>query len=411
MEDEMFEPIEKSPSASSLLKALSHHYVTNAVVAFLFCITGPLAIILDVSIHGGLDQADIVSWVFAGYTLGGILTIFVSYLYRQPIALAWTIPGAVLLKSSLDHLSFNEIIGSYVVTALLILILGLTGAAKRWMKYIPLPIVMGMVAGVFLPFGLNIVTAFNKSFYIALYSLIFYLIFSFFPNLGRMVPPILASLLAGLVTAILTGNFVVQGETSTYFVVPKIYTPTFSVQSLVELVLPLTITVIAIQNAQGIAILRAAEFNPPINAMTIACGFGSLIYALFGSVPTCVTGPVNGILNTSGKKQHRFIAAIIFGFLLIIFGIFSPVAIKFALAIPQSFIGMLGGLAMIRVLQGSFIEAFKAKFSLGALTSFIVTVSGVTIYNIGAPFWGLVFGFIASLLLERHEFKKINKYQ
>lgn len=401
----MFEPIEKSPSASSLFKALSHHYITNAVVAFLFCITGPLAIILDVSIHGGLDRTDIASWVFAGYTLSGILTIIVSYLYRQPIALAWTIPGAVLLKSSLDHLSFNEIIGSYVITAILILILGFTGTAKRWMKYIPLPIVMGMVAGVFLPFGLNIISAFNESFYIALISLIFYLIFSFFHKLGRIFPPILASLLSGLVTAILTGNFAVEGESTTYFVVPKIYTPTFSVQSLIELVIPLTITVIAIQNAQGIAILRTAGYTPPINSMTITCGLGSLVYAFLGSVPTCVTGPVNGILNTSGEKQYRFLAAIIFGLLLIIFGIFSPVAIKFALAIPQAFIGMLGGLAMIRVLQGSFIESFKEKFSFGALVSFITTISGITIYNIGAPFWGLFFGFIASLLFERDDFK------
>ena len=33
-----------------------------------------------------------------------------------------------------------------------------------------------------------------------------------------------------------------------------------------------------------------------------------------------------------------------------------------------------------------------------------VTVANVAIFNIGAPFWGLVFGFALSWLLERKDF-------
>ncbi len=55
----------------------------------------------------------------------------------------------------------------------------------------------------------------------------------------------------------------------------------------------------------------------------------------------------------------------------------------------------------LRVLQAAFSVAFAERYTLGALLAFIVTVSDVTILNIGAPFWGLVFGFAASWLLDR----------
>ena len=85
--------------------------------------------------------------------------ILFSWLYRQPLAFFWTIPGTVLVGPSLTHLSFQQVVGAYYVTAVLMLVLGATGWVKRMMELAPLPIVMGMVAGVFLRFGLDLVHA------------------------------------------------------------------------------------------------------------------------------------------------------------------------------------------------------------------------------------------------------------
>jgi benzoate membrane transport protein len=74
------------------------------------------------------------------------------------------------------------------------------------------------------------------------------------------------------------------------------------------------------------------------------------------------------------------------------------------LATPPAYIATLAGLAMLRVLQASFVTAFATRFTLGALVTFIVTVSDVTVLNIGAAFWGLVAGLLVSLLLERPHF-------
>jgi benzoate membrane transport protein len=187
---------------------------------------------------------------------------------------------------------------------------------------------------------------------------------------------------------------------------PNLYVPEFSLQALAELVIPLSLTVIAIQNAQGITILRVAGYQPPVNTLTFACGVGSLAFGIVGSVPTCVTGPANAIINSAGKVADRYLGGVTFGVLMLLFGLFAPLTLGFALALPSAFILLLGGLAMLRVLQSAFATAFGGGFSLGALVAFIVTVSDVTIFNVGAAFWGLVFGFAAAWLFEREDFQK-----
>jgi benzoate membrane transport protein len=173
------------------------------------------------------------------------------------------------------------------------------------------------------------------------------------------------------------------------------------------LVVPLAVTVLAAQNAQGIAILRKNKHNPPINSITAVCGGASLITALFGAVSTCLTGPVNAILSSSGKIHQQYTAAIVICSLAILFGIYAPLFTKLMLATPSAFIATLAGLALLRVLQTSFKDSFGGSFTLGALISFLVTIVDQSIFNIGAPFWGLVCGFFTSWLLEREDFKKM----
>lgn len=150
--------------------------------------------------------------------------------------------------------------------------------------------------------------------------------------------------------------------------------------------------------------LRAAGHAPPINAVTAACGAGALVTAFVGAVSTCLTGPVNAIISSSGDKSRHYTAGILVGILALGFGLASPVFVRLMLATPKAFIAALAGLAMLRVLQAAFTISFKDRFALGALVTFLVTVADVPILNIGAAFWGLVFGFATSWLLERGDF-------
>jgi benzoate membrane transport protein len=188
------------------------------------------------------------------------------------------------------------------------------------------------------------------------------------------------------------------------FAQPNLYAPQFSWQAMVELVVPLAITVLVVQNGQGFAVLRAAGHSPPINAIAAACGAASLATAFVGTVSTCLTGPVNAIITASGEKHRHYTAGIFVGVLALAFGLLSPLFTHLLLATPRAFIAALAGLAMLRVLQTAFTTSFSGRFTLGALVTFLVTVADVAIFNVGAPFWGLIFGFAVAWLLERADF-------
>ncbi|MGE0811602.1 MAG: benzoate/H(+) symporter BenE family transporter [Immundisolibacter sp.] len=381
------------------------HAFSNGITAFLFAATGSLAILITVGRGGGLAPADIASWIFGAYGLGGLLTLWMCWRYRQPLGMAWTIPGALLLPPALDHLSFAEVIGACWVTGILMAVLGASGVVNRVMSRVPMPIVMGMVAGVFLPFGLRVVTAFGELPAVAAITLGTFVLFTVLPALGRRVPPVLAALIAGVAATVLLGGMQPLGASAGLLAQPRLCAPAFSVQAMLELVVPMAVTVLAIQNAQGFAVLQQAGHAPPVRAVTVACGLGSLPFAAVGSVPTCLAGPVSGILVSSGARESHWLGGLVCGGAMVLFGLFAPAATRFALALPIALIGLLGGLAMLRVLQGAFQSAFRGRCPLGALVAFVVTVANVPILSIGAPFWGLVFAFVASALLEREDLR------
>jgi benzoate membrane transport protein len=391
------------PRPRQLLADSGGVYVANAVVAFLFSCTGPVAIILSVAAGAGLSEGDIASWIFGGFFLNSLITIAFSLAYRQPLVFLWSIPGSVLLGPALGHVSFAEVVGTFLATGALMLLLGLSGWVRRAMEAVPMPIVMAMVAGVFLRFGIGLVQSFRDDLALAFSMTVAWLVFSALPRFARAVPPLIAALAVGVAVMIAEKTFRPAGGALFAIVSPHFYPPRFSWSAMVELVLPLAITVLTVQNAQGIAILTAAGHRPPINAITVACGAGALVTGLFGAVSTCLTGPVNAVITSSGEKPRHYTAALVVAALAMAFGLLAPLFTRLLLATPPAFIAALAGLAMLRVLQTAFQIAFRERFTFGALACFLVTVADVPIFRIGAPFWGLVFGLGVSWLLERKD--------
>jgi benzoate membrane transport protein len=397
-------PINKPPRPGEILSDFGFLYVANGFIGWLFAVTAPVAIILSVGSNGGLSEAEIAAWLFGVFFVNGLITILFCWVYRQPLAFFWTIPGTVLVGQSLAHLTFPQVVGAYYVTGLVMLVLGTTGWVKRAMDLVPMPIVMGMVAGVFLRFGLDLVRSLVSDAAIAGPMVIVWLVLSSLPALGRRCPPIIAALLVGGLSAIILGRFASSAPLQLELIHPAFQTPAWSIAAMVELVVPLAITVLVVQNGQGFAVLRAAGHSPPVNAVTIACGIGSLASAITGAVSTCLTGPTNAILVSSGERKRQYTSGLVVGCLAIGFGLLAPTFTRLLLMAPKSLVTTLAGLAMLRVLQTAFVTAFKQRFSLGALVAFLVTVADVPLLNVGAAFWGLLSGLAVSWLLERTDF-------
>lgn len=397
-------PSRPFPGFTHLKRDFGALYFANGLIGLVFAATGPVAVILAVGEQGELSQAQLASWIFGVFFLNGILTVLASWSYRQPLSFFWTIPGTVLVGPALEHLTWPEALGAFLATGVLILLLGLTGWVRRMMAAVPMPIVMAMVAGVFLSFGLELVHALVADVVIAAPMVLLFLLLSWRGSLGRWIPPIIGALLVGGLAVAASGRFVPETTAAQWIATPMLTMPQWSWQAMFELVVPLTITVLVVQNGQGVAVLRSAGHTAPVNAAAIACGAWSVVTSFVGAVSTCLSGPTNALLTASGERSRHYVAGISCGLLAIVFGLFAPLFTQLMLATPEAFVAVLGGLAMLRVLQSSFVTAFNGRFTFGALITFVVTVADVQIMSIGSACWGLVAGLVVSWLLERSDF-------
>ena len=387
-----------SAPAPSFWRDLTAGHAVNGLIGFLFAVSGPLAIILATGARGGLSEAELASWVFGSLFCNGVMSVGYSLAYRQPLAFFWTIPGTVLVGPALGHLSFPEVVGAYIVTGLLMAALGALGLVRRAMALVPMPIVMGMVAGVFLQFGLDWVRAFQLDLWIAAAMTAVFLLTSAVPALAARLPPMLVALVAGAAVIWQAGTFAPGLDQAGVLAAPVLQAPQFTWPAIAELVVPLAITVLVVQNGQGIAILKSVGHAPPVDSIAVGCGASSIVSAFVGAVSTCLTGPVNAIISAGGERRTQYTAGIVVGLL-------APLMTRLMLSTPPAFIATLAGLAMLKVLQSAFTISFQGRFTLGALVTFLVTVAGIPIFNIGAPFWALIAGTAVSLLLERADWR------
>jgi benzoate membrane transport protein len=324
----------------------------------------------------------------------------------MPINGAFSIPGAVMLASALPLFPFNEAVGAYLIAGILVLLLGVSGLIGKAMRWIPLPIVMAMIAGAMFRFGLGIVTSTQKAPIIAGAALIAYFAGQ---RLTKKISPILWSLIIGVIVAFFVGGFKFADVKITW-IPPQFFVPSFSVGALFAIAIPLAVLVIGAENAQAYGALTAQGYKAPINAMTVISGIGGIVASFFGGHTANIAGPMTAICSSEEAgpdKSGRYAATIVNGITFGSFGLFASVAVPFVKALPSDLVSLLAGLAMIGVLLSAFEQAFSSrKFRYGAFFALVVAMSGITLLKISAPFWSLVIGVIVSLIMEPQDFER-----
>ncbi|MCF6095602.1 benzoate/H(+) symporter BenE family transporter [Thermovorax subterraneus] len=405
------EPIwEKGPGFSEGLRdlwsKLNVNTVTAGIVATIFGCTGPALIIMNAAQNGKLTDAQTISWLFSVYFFGGLIGIILGLYYKMPINGAWSIPGAVMVASALPLFPFNEAVGAYLIAGILVLLLGVSGLIGKAMRWIPLPIVMAMIAGAMFRFGLGIVTSTQKAPIIAGAALIAYFAGQ---RLTKKISPILWSLIVGVIVAFFVGGFKFADVKITW-IPPQFFVPSFSVGALFAIAIPLAVLVIGAENAQAYGVLTAQGYKAPINAMTVISGIGGIVTSFFGGHNANIAGPMTAICSSEEAgpdKSGRYAATIVNGITFGSFGLFASVAVPFVKALPSDLVSLLAGLAMIGVLLSAFEQAFSSrKFRYGAFFALVVAMSGITLLKISAPFWSLVIGVIVSLIMEPQDFER-----
>ncbi len=135
------------------LKDFSLSAVVAGLLAVFISFAGPVAIVFQAARLAGLSDAMTSSWIWAISLGSGIAGLLLSYRLKMPVLAAWSTPGAALLVVSLPVVGIHQAVGAYIVSALLVLALGLSGAFKVLLEHVPKGIIAAMLAGVLFNFG------------------------------------------------------------------------------------------------------------------------------------------------------------------------------------------------------------------------------------------------------------------
>lgn len=383
-----------------LRSALSFKSISTGIVAALFGCSGPALIVISAANAGHLTNGQTVAWLFAVYFLGGLISLIMALRYRQPITGAYSIPGAAIMSAALVTIPFAEAVGAFILSGLIVLLLGLSGWVGRIMRWLPMPIVMAMIAGALIRFGVGAVDSVGAAPLIAGTALIAFFLTSRFL---KSVPPVLVAAVVGFLMAFFTGA-IQTGGVDIAMVAPQFTWPNFSFDAFVAISIPLAALVLGAENAQATGVLLAEGYRPPVNAMTIISGIGGIVAGLLGGHNANIAGPMTAICasdQAGADREKRYGATLVNGVLFCAFGLFAGGAVPLIMALPKALIASVAGVAMIGVLLAAFQQAFNKQsgYQIGAFVALVVAMSKLSLLGISSPFWALVAGIAVSAIL------------
>ncbi len=251
----------------------------SAFVAAIVGFGGTLALIIAAADAVGATQAETASWVTAICLAMAIETAWLSWRTRMPVITAWSTPGAALVAASTGF-TMADAVGAFIVTALLLIATGLFRPLTRLISRIPASVASGMLAGIVVGFAINAVKTVPSDPWLMLPLIAaFFVIRLFNPALS-----VLVVLIGGGAAAFLTGR--VGGLPAPELSTLVFTWPEFSLAGTVGLAIPLYLVTMASQNLSGLAVLRAAGYEPEAGPLIGVTGLVSLISAPFGALTT-----------------------------------------------------------------------------------------------------------------------------
>ena len=359
---------------------------------------GTFILIFQAAQMAGLSPELTASWVWSISIGVGITGILLSWYTREPIINAWSTPAAAFLITTLVTVPYSEAIGAYLLSALGFVILGITGYFEKLIGLIPAGIASGLLAGILLQFGIAAFTNMTIDPFLAISLFFIYLITKRFS--ARFA--IISVLIFGFIFLLLQSRIDFSGF-ELKLASPIFTTPTFSINSILSVALPLFLITLTGQYMPGLLVLKNDGFHTNAKPILIVTGLGSFLMAPFGSHAFNLAAITAAICT--GKESHedpskRWISGIAAGVFYILVGIFGVTLAAVFAAFPVAFISTLAGLALLGTIAGSLANAMSDIDGREAsLITFLATTANISLFGVGGAFWGLVLGLISYLVL------------
>ncbi|MGS7249756.1 benzoate/H(+) symporter BenE family transporter [Pseudomonas sp. SK] len=382
----------------TLIKDSSLSAIVAGCIATMISYAGPLVIIFHAAEAAGLSQQQLSSWVWAVSVGSAVLGALLSLRYREPVVIAWSIPGSALLVTALPQLGLEQAVGAYLVANLILLLIGISGAFDRIIAHLPGSIAAGMQAGILFSFGIEVFRALPVQPLLVLTLFITYV-------LMRQVQPryaVAAVLCVG--TAVSVASGALRSEVLVLqLATPQWVAPQFSLTAVFSLALPMVLVALTGQFMPGMAVLRNAGYRTPASPIISASALAGAVLAPFachGLNLAAVTASLCTGHEAHENPRRRYVAAVAGSALYLLLGVAGATLMSLFTAFPAALVGALAGLALYGAISEALARSLAAPAERDAgLFTFLVSASGVTFLGLSAAFWGLLFGLLAHALL------------
>ncbi len=389
-------------SLRSVVHDINMAAVTAGVTTFLWTIFGALTLQLAVLAEMGVGGVRASSWIVVTWLTSGLVTLTVSLRYRQPIPVGWSMPALVYLGAVAPRYSFAELAAANLVAGLIITTLALLGVGERLMRWIPLPIVMGVFAASVLSYLTRLVEVTVADGFVGGATVAGYLAGK---ALGRpRVPAMALAVLSGGVAVVAADRF--AGAALTWQA-PALSVPAmaFSPTAVLAVSLPLAVLTLGFGNIEGLGFLIAQGYRVPLRRVSLLVGLASLLNALFGGHPAAVARVSAAMVggDDAGPKASRYVGAVLLGLLFLSVALAAPLVTSLVAALTRTYVVALAGLGILAAFQAALEKAFGSTLRFGAVIAFAVAATSFTLAGIPPACWAILAGCGASYIGEREQ--------
>ena len=382
--------------AMQFFKDLSLSAFVAGFVAVLVGFTSSVAIVFQAAQSFGATPAQITSWIWALGLGMGLCSLVPSLLLRKPVMVAWSTPGAAVLATAgaAGSFSMGEAVGAFMVCSALVILVGATRALERVADRIPMEIASALLAGVLARFGIQAFAAAQTALPLVLLMVGTYLV------ARRMAAryAVVVTLVVGILWVLITGQMAWSME-PVRLAMPVFVAPQWSVSAIVSLAIPLFVVTMASQNLPGMAVIRASGYELPVSRLITMTGWASLVLAPFGAFAlnfSAITAAICMGPEAHEDRSKRYTAAASCGAIYIVIGLFGALVTGLLTSFPKELVVAIAGIALLSTIGNGLASALREeRHREPALITFLVTLSGITLMDIGSAFWGVVAGSLA----------------
>lgn len=387
-------------SINSIRKDYSSTALMAGFLAVLISYSGPLLIFFQAANTAHASAEMMASWVW-GISIGAALSgIFLSIYLKVPVITAWSAPGTALLVTQFTTMSINQAVASYIIAAIIILIIGVTGSFDKIIKHIPKGIASAMIAGILFQFGVSSFTSMENMPLLTASMILAYLFFKrFLPKYSVIIV-----LIVGVLVAMIDGKlelqaipFGIEG--------PMFITPQWDWKTTLNFAFPLVIVSLTGQFLPGMAVLKSAGYNIKAKSIIVVSSIASILVAFIGGI-TITLAAITAAICTS-KESHedpdkRYIAGVANGIFYLIGGIFSITIVTMIMGLPKELVAVLAGLALISAIANSLLNTvIDEEHREASVITFLAVASGMSFAGIGSAFWGVLIGMLAHIIFDK----------